>query len=235
MKRNFTKMLDEQIELGTILPASESERFISSDGRWRVGVRAGSAWKPSSTSSPKQPTDSYLLVSTFHKKRFGTLSSTPKKEELKSAERLISAWTLDLCLSAIPQVIAELVARGGKDLYFQYAERMFEKLLAQQNQQQVGHAKQSAKQNEIDQRIEQEEAAEAARREHRKKLLSTWTSLSELQQRDCFARALERDSSQVAQDKIFNSTIEKPCAALLKELERMLKESAPAPVLQPVS
>lgn len=205
MKRNFTEMLDEHVEKGTVLQATDQERFLYVEKRWRVGVRPGPAWQTKRTCGAKY-SEPHKLVTAYHRKRHGVQSHQPIKNELSCAKRLLAEFSLDDLLAAISEIVKRLKSASGDDVYFHYAEALFRQQLAKQDRKSSETARMS---EPNDQQVRE------AKRERR----ARYQALSDKKKQSLFQSVQAKTSSATLLQELQKMNLERPPAAVLQEME----------------
>lgn len=223
LKRNFTEVLKEHEQVGTILPAPASERFVGSHKRYRARFAPGPAWQPKAKAA-SNGSEAEKLVVTYHQKRFDAKNCTPTKAELASANKLLAETTLPELLLLLDAVVADVKAGSQKDLYFQYAVRHFELRLAVRGKAAEQVQEEQAKQVAAEAALRDAEAAQQQADERRKQRRQQWSQLPVDDKAVCVQRAHDKQLSDKGRERILSGSIDSPPAEVLSEMERLLED-----------
>ena len=134
-KRNFAAIVAEMESKQFIAPLPPEQRFIKSQGRWRVRIEPhkvpGQLAGVDRRSKYAAGTEDQQLVAAYLRHRFaGGAARSPAMKELACARRLLAKASLARLLELTPAVAASVQSRKANDLYFSFAERFYEDALA---------------------------------------------------------------------------------------------------------
>ena len=223
-KRNFAAIVSEMEAKQFIAPLPPDQRYTKSQGRWRVriephaqngGTASKTATEATSASEPRE------LVTTYLSHRFAVVGRAPATKEIECARRLLTKASLSRLLDLSPTVSATVRSRNASDLYFSFAERVYEDALAASEQAQREGSKRREATTIATIRSEDAAADWQAKQKRRSRLLAEWRHSTAEQQASCVERALGRDSTRAYRDRILDSSIDEPAPEVLSELESL--------------
>jgi hypothetical protein len=224
-KRNFAAIVSEMETRKFIAPLSPDQRFIRSQGRWRVRIEpyASQDTEGGSTAKVREPTsEPRALATAYLSQRFAAAEREPSSKEIACARRLLAKSALQQLLDVTPAVAATVRSRNANDLYFSFAERFYEDALAACAQAQRAKGKRREASKSLTADTEDVAADWQAKQKRRSRLLAEWRGSTAQQQASCVERALGRDSARAYRDRILDSSIDEPAPEVLAELESLL-------------
>ena len=225
-KRNFAAIVAEMESKQFIAPLPSGERFIKSQGRWRVriepyhtvrepGVRNASHAAP--------PSDAQSLATAYLRHRYpGETDRTPAAKEVECARRLLQKAILSRLLELTPVVATSVRSRNANDLYFSFAERFYEEALRSDTKARREGGKRRETASAASVGSDDGASDRQAKQARRSRLLAEWRRSTAQQQARCVERALGRDTARAYRDRILDSSIEEPAPEVLTELESLL-------------
>ena len=231
-KRNFTAIIAEMESKQFIAPLPPSERFAKSQGRWRVLIEPHKALEHSPEKKAIKTAagaEDQLLAVAYLRHRFaGGAARSPAMKELACARRLLAKASLTRLLELTPAVAASVQSRKANDLYFSFAERLYEEALAADTQARREGVKRRDVSTVASARSDDVATELQAKQARRSRLLAEWQRSTAEQQASCVERALGRDTARAYRDRILDSSIDVPAPEVLAELESLLLASPAA-------